>query len=126
MSDQTVAPDVDPIVGITGVNPIGDRVLVKLQDAPTHTPSGLSILDPAEVMDEKYGWGQIVAVPEMASKVLVYDKGTLELGEYVMFVRHAGVEVTISPDEYVVVRAADVIATVEVGKVMPPWRGGAG
>jgi len=85
------------------LQPLGDRVLIKVEAAEEKTKSGLYIPQNAQ---EKTQMASVTAIGDDESiKVKVGDK--------VMYDKYAGTAVKIENDEYLVVRFSDLIAVVK-------------
>ena len=85
------------------LQPIGDRVLLKVEAAETKTAGGLIIPDTAQ---EKTQTGKVVAVGD--------DKDAIKVkkGDKVMFDKYAGTTIKIDGEDHLVVKMQDIIATV--------------
>jgi chaperonin GroES len=93
------------------LNPLHDRVAVRLVEPETTTPGGIVIPDNAK---EKPNTGEIVAV----GTGRVFENGTLipltvKVGDRVMFGRQAGQAVKVNGEEFTVLREEDIFAIVE-------------
>ncbi len=86
------------------VKPLGDRVLIKQEEAETKTASGLVIPQTAQ---EKTQTGIVEAVGDDKDEIKV------EVGQKVMYDKYAGTKVEIDGDDYLIVQMSDIIATVE-------------
>ncbi len=86
------------------VKPLGDRVLIKQEEAETKTASGLVIPQTAQ---EKTQTGVVEAVGDDKDEIKV------EVGQKVMYDKYAGTKVEIDGDDYLIVQMSDIIATVE-------------
>ena len=86
------------------LQPIGDRILLKVEAAETKTAGGLIIPDTAQ---EKTQVGTVIAVGD--------DKDAIKVkkGDRVMFDKYAGTNVKLDGDDHLVVKMQDIIATVE-------------
>jgi chaperonin GroES len=86
------------------LQPIGDRVLLKVEAAETKTAGGLIIPDTAQ---EKTQSGKVVAVGD--------DKDAIKVkkGDRVMFDKYAGTTVKIDGADHLIVKMQDIIAIVE-------------
>ena len=97
--------------GITRVQPLADRVLIKPAAKEEVTKSGIVIPDTAK---EKPQEGEIIA----AGPGKLNDKGVripleVTVGDRVMYARYAGTEIKIDGDEHLVLREEDILAIVE-------------
>jgi chaperonin GroES len=86
------------------LQPIGDRILLKVEAAETKTAGGLIIPDTAQ---EKTQTGKVIAVGD--------DKDAIKVkkGDRVMYDKYAGTSVKIDGDDHLIVKMQDVIAIVE-------------
>jgi chaperonin GroES len=93
------------------VKPLGDRVLIKIQEGENKTAGGIIIPQTAQ---EKTQNGVVVAVGPGAKN----DKGVLEpvavqVGDKVMFDKYAGAQIKIDSVDHLIVKFADVLAVLE-------------
>ena len=93
------------------IRPLGDRVLVKREEAEEVTAGGIIIPDTAK---DKPSKGTIVAVGEGARN----DKGelikmTLKAGDKVYFTKWGGSEVKLNDEELLIMKENDVLAIIE-------------
>ena len=88
------------------LQPIGDRILLKVEAAETKTAGGLIIPDTAQ---EKTQTGKVVAVGDGDEKNPIKVKK----GDRVMFDKYAGTSVKIDGVDHLVVKMQDIIATIE-------------
>ena len=86
------------------VKPLGDRVLIKIEEAETKTASGLYIPDTAQ---EKTQTGIVTALGDDKDVITVKE------GQKVMYDKYAGTSVKIDDTEYLLVKMQDIIAIVE-------------
>ncbi len=86
------------------VKPIGDRVLVKIQESETKTAGGIIIPQTAQ---EKTQTGVVVAVGT--------DKDVIKVKENdkVMYDKYAGTQVKIDGAEHLIVKMQDILAVLE-------------
>lgn len=89
--------------------PLGDRVVVKAQEAETQTASGLFIPDTAK---EKPQRGNVVAVGggrvENGTKIDM----TVQVGDVVLYGKYAGTEVNVDGEELLIMRESDILGIV--------------
>jgi chaperonin GroES len=85
------------------LQPIGDRVLLKVEAAETKTAGGLIIPDTAQ---EKTQVGKVIAVGD--------DKDAIKVksGDRVMYDKYAGTTVKIDGNDHLIVKMSDIIAVV--------------
>jgi chaperonin GroES len=93
------------------LNPMHDRVAVRLVEPETTTAGGIVIPDNAK---EKPSTGDVVAVG--TGRVL--ENGTrvpltVQVGHRVMFGKHAGQPIKVDGEEYTILREEDIFAIVE-------------
>ena len=84
------------------IKPLGERVLIRRSVAQSKTKSGLIIPDNAK---EKPLEGEVLSVGDKVKD--------LKAGDVVLFGKYMGNEVEIDSEEYVLVKAEDVIGVVE-------------
>jgi chaperonin GroES len=85
------------------VNPIGDRVLVKLEEVEEKTASGIFIPQTAQ---EKTQTGTVEAVGDDESI-------TVKAGEKVMYDKYAGTTIKVDGKDMLLVRMSDIMAVIE-------------
>ncbi|MDP2309544.1 MAG: co-chaperone GroES [Pseudomonadota bacterium] len=93
------------------VRPLFDRLLVKRNDEPTKTKSGLFL---PETTKEKPSEGTVLAV----GNGRVADDGsvtvlTVKVGDQVIFGKYSGTEIKIDGDDRLILREDDVLGIVE-------------
>jgi chaperonin GroES len=86
------------------VKPLADRVMVKLEKNEAKTAGGIIIPDTAQ---EKTQTGVVVAVGDDKEVI------TVKVGDKVMYDKYAGTQVKIDQDEHLIIKMADIIATIE-------------
>jgi chaperonin GroES len=86
------------------LKPLGDRVLIQLEEAEKKTSSGLYIPDNAQEKTQK---GKIVAVGTDKDVI------TVTVGQKVMYDQYAGTKVKVDGVEYLIVKMSDVLAVFE-------------
>ena len=86
------------------IKPIGDRVLVKMEEVEEKTSGGIYIPQTAQ---EKTQTGTVEAVGD--------DKDVIKVkkGDKVMYDKYAGTSVTIDGKEYLLMKMQDIMATIE-------------
>ncbi len=92
------------------INPLGERIVIKVLESEEKTKSGILIPDTAK---EKPQMGEVKAVG--SGKVLENgQKVALEVkvGDKVLFAKYAGTEVKLDGEEYMVLKESDVLAIV--------------
>jgi chaperonin GroES len=92
------------------LKPLGDRVILKQQEAEEKTQSGIILPDSAK---EKPQAAVVVAVgpgkEENGHKTVMQVKE----GDKVIYSKYSGTEVKYEEEEYVIVNQNDIIAVVE-------------
>lgn len=96
---------------MANVQPLQDRVIVRRFESEEKTASGIIIPDTAK---EKPMQGEVIAVGP--GKVL--DNGTtvkltVKAGDKILFGKYAGTEVSISGNEYLIMREDDILGIVK-------------
>ena len=86
------------------VKPLGDRVLIKTEEAEEKTAGGLYIPQTAQ---EKTQTGVIVEVGD--------DKDVINVkkGQHVMYDKYAGTTLDIDGKDHLLLRMSDVMAVIE-------------
>ena len=92
--------------------PLEDRVVVKLVDREDKTASGIVLPDTAQEKPQK---ATVVAAGPGR-----YDSGTLvpmpvKKGDLVLFAKYSGTEVKLDGEEYLVLRATDILGVLKKG-----------
>ena len=92
------------------LKPLSDRVIIKQDEAEETTASGLILTSSSK---EKPQRGKIVAAGEGKRA----DDGSLiprpvAVGDTVVYGKYAGQEITVEGEEFVILRADDIIAVV--------------
>ncbi|MCX5777023.1 MAG: co-chaperone GroES [Candidatus Firestonebacteria bacterium] len=93
------------------IKPLEDRILVKPLEGGETKKGGIIIPDSAKEKPEE---GKVIAVG--AGKIL--ENGTkkplsVKKGDFVMFAKYAGNEITIDGDKHLIMREEDVLAIIE-------------
>ena len=90
------------------LKPLGDRVIVKQDEAEEVNASGLII---ASANKEKPTRGTVLAVGEgKLDKDGNFVKPGVAEGDHVLYSKYGGTEVKVDGEEYLVLRADDIIA----------------
>ena len=95
--------------GGTRIVPLGDKVVLRRQEAEETTAGGIVLPDAARDKPQK---GEVVAVGDGH----VRDDGsrvalTVKEGDRVIFSSYAGDEIRIGDDEFLLLRESDILAT---------------
>ena len=93
------------------LKPLGDRVILKQDEAETTTASGIVLASSAK---EKPQRGTVIAVGEGK----IDNNGNLikpvvKVGDSVIYSKYGGTEVTVDGTEYLILRADDIYAILE-------------
>lgn len=91
------------------INPMADRVVLKMVEAEEVTKSGILLAGSAK---EKPQVAEVLAVGPgglVDGKEVVM---TVKVGDKVISSKYSGTEVKIDGEEYVIVRQSDILATV--------------
>ncbi len=93
------------------LKPLGDRIVVKAQEAQDKTKSGIVLPETAK---EKPQEGKVVAVG--TGKLL--DDGTvkpleIKTGDRILYGKYSGTEVRVQDQDYLILREDDVLAVVQ-------------
>jgi chaperonin GroES len=90
------------------ITPLGDRVILKQDDAETKTASGILIASSAQ---EKPQRGTVIAVGEgkLDNNGNLVKPG-VQAGDSVIYSKYGGTEVTVDGEDYLILRADDIFA----------------
>ena len=96
----------------TKIQPLADRIVIKPLEETEQMRGGLYIPDTAK---EKPQQGEVVAV----GPGKVDDNGKriapeVKVGDKVLYGKYSGTEVTVSDEQYLILRESDVLAVVQV------------
>ncbi len=86
------------------LKPLGDRVLISLEEAEKKTASGIYIPDNAQEKTQK---GTVAAVGTDKDVI------TVSVGQKVMYDQYAGTKVKVDGTEYLIVKMSDILAILE-------------
>ena len=92
------------------LRPLGDRVILKYQEAEEKTQSGIILPDNAK---EKPQEAMVVAAGSGMSCGGKNIQMQVKEGDRVIFSKYAGTEVKIEEEEYTIVSQKDIMAVVE-------------
>ena len=94
------------------VKPLGDRILVKRQEAEEKTASGIFLPDTAR---EKPQYADVVEVGEGKLNTTTGKREALGIskGDTVLLSKWGGTEVKVGDDAFLIINADDVLAVVE-------------
>lgn len=86
------------------IKPIGDRILVKLEEVEEKTSGGIFIPQTAQ---EKTQTGVVVAVGDDEDVIKVKP------GQKVMYDKYAGTTISVDAEEQLILRMSDILAVIE-------------
>lgn len=86
------------------ITPLGDRVLVKIAEAEEKSKGGLYIPQTAQ---EKTQTGVVSAIGDDKDVIKV------KVGQKIMYDKYAGTSIKIEGEEFLILKANDIIAVVE-------------
>jgi chaperonin GroES len=89
--------------GLFRMTPLHDRVVIKADKVETTTKGGIIIPDNAK---EKPQHGTVIAA---GPGILDYPT-TVKVDDKVLYAKHAGTEITLDGDEYLIMRESDILA----------------
>jgi chaperonin GroES len=94
------------------VRPLGDKILVKRDEAATKTDSGIFLPESAK---DKPKQGKVIA---LGSGILNKDSGeympfTVKKGDSIIFSSYSGTEVKIDNDTYLIMTEDDILGVIE-------------
>lgn len=92
------------------LNPLGDRVVIKMVEAEETTKSGIILAGSAK---EKPQMAEIIAVGPGGMVDGKEIKMEVKVGDKVITSKYAGTEVKLDGVEYIILRQADILAKVE-------------
>lgn len=87
------------------IKPLADRVVIEPAPAEEKTAGGIIIPDTAKEKPQK---GKVVA----AGPGKKDEPVTLKVGDTVLYGKYSGTEVTLEGKDYLIMREADIFATV--------------
>lgn len=97
-------------INISTVQPLGDRVFVKISASEEKTAGGILLPDTAK---EKPQLGEVVAVGsgkvDKNGKRIPLD---VKIGDKVLYSKYAGTEIKMGNEEYILLTERDILATV--------------
>ncbi len=86
------------------VKPLGDRVLIKTEEAEEKTAGGLYIPQTAQ---EKTQTGVVIEIGDDKEMI------TVKAGQKVMYDKYAGTTVEIEGTDHLLMRMSDILAVIE-------------
>ena len=96
------------------IQPLGDRILIKLLEEEGKSPGGIILPDTAK---EKPQEGKVVAV----GKGRLLEDGTvkpleIKVGDTVLFAKYSGTEVSHEEKEFLILKEDDILAVLKDSK----------
>ena len=92
------------------IKPLGDRVVVKPQDAEETTSSGLYIPDTAK---EKPQRGTVLAAGPGKTENGTHVEMTVAEGDIVLYGKYAGTEIQLAGEDVLIMRESDILGVVQ-------------
>ncbi|MGN0515057.1 MAG: co-chaperone GroES [Lachnospiraceae bacterium] len=92
------------------LKPLGDRVVLKQQEAEEKTKSGIILPDSAK---EKPQTAVVIAVGPGIETNGNRTQMQVKEGDHVIYSQYSGTNVKLSDEEYIIVNQSDIIAIVE-------------
>lgn len=86
------------------IRPLGDRILVKMEEVKAQTAGGLFIPQSAQ---EKTQIAAVIAIGDDQEAISV------KVGDKILHDKYAGTQVKIDGEELLIINMADVLAVVE-------------
>ena len=95
----------------TQIQPLADRIVIKALEETEQMRGGLYIPDTAK---EKPQQGEVVAVgPGRTTDEGKRIAPEVKVGDRVLYGKYSGTEVTVSDEQYLILREADVLAVIK-------------
>lgn len=91
------------------IQPLGDRVVVKPQEAEEKSAGGLYIPDTAK---EKPMRGTVVAAGPGKTENGTHVEMTVKAGDVVLYGKYAGTELQLDNDDVLIMRESDILGIV--------------
>ncbi|MBK5200238.1 MAG: co-chaperone GroES [Spirochaetaceae bacterium] len=86
------------------IRPLGDRILVKMEEVKAKTAGGLFIPQSAQ---EKTQIAEVIAIGDDDEAISV------KVGDKILHDKYAGTQVKVDGEELLIINMADVLAVVE-------------
>jgi len=94
----------------TKVQPLSDRVLVRVLEAEGKTRGGIVLPDTAK---EKPQQAEVVAVGKGKMQDGKMVPMEVKVGDKILFGKYSGTEITVEGDEFLMLREEDIVAIVK-------------
>ncbi len=95
---------------MASIKPIGDRVVVKPQEAEETTAAGLYIPNSAK---EKPQRGTVIAVGPGRTENGAKIDMTVQDGDAILYGKYAGTEIELDDEDYLIMRESDILGVVQ-------------
>jgi chaperonin GroES len=86
------------------IKPIGDRVLVKMEEVEEKTAGGIYIPQTAQ---EKTQIGKVVAIGDDKEAIKV------KVGQKILYDKYAGTTIKLDGEDQLIMKMADILAIIE-------------
>lgn len=97
-------------LNVATVNPLGDRVLVKVSEAEDMTAGGILLPDAAK---EKPQMGEVTQVgPGSVNEDGSRHQLDVKVGDHVLYSKYSGTDMQLGGQDYVLLREQDILATL--------------
>ncbi|MDB9314509.1 co-chaperone GroES [Spirulina sp. CS-785/01] len=97
-------------INVSTVNPLGDRVFVKISESEEQTSGGIFLPDTAK---EKPQVGEVVAVgPGKIDNDGNRIPMEVKQGDQVLYSKYAGTDIKLNGEDYVLLSEKDILASV--------------
>lgn len=97
-------------INVSTVNPLGDRVFIKVSPGAEQTTGGIYLPDTAK---EKPQVGEVAAVgPGKLDKDGNRVPVEVKVGDSVLYSKYAGTDIKLNGEEYVLLSEKDILASV--------------
>jgi chaperonin GroES len=108
--NEEVCPMAAVSLSVSTVQPLGDRVFIKISESEEKTAGGILLPDAAK---EKPQVGEIVAVGPGKRN----DNGSraeldVKVGDKVLYSKYAGTDIKLGSEEYILLAEKDILAVV--------------
>ena len=88
------------------IEPLGERVLLKVVESESQTPSGIILPETAK---EKPQRGIVLAVGHSEYE----EAPPIDVGDTVLFAKYTGTEIEINGERHLVIEIADLLARIK-------------
>lgn len=97
---------------MTKVQPLGDKILIKRDEAESRTESGIVLPESAK---DRPKTGTVEAVGDGALNTETGDRTppALKQGDRVIFTSYAGTEIKLGTEELLIMNESDILATID-------------